>query len=38
MVIKTENVVANLYVILEETHKETKLVVASIGSGDELTE
>ncbi|XP_073138260.1 uncharacterized protein [Henckelia pumila] len=34
---KGEKVAANLYVLLGETHKEAKLVVASIGSGEEST-
>ncbi|XP_073119675.1 uncharacterized protein [Henckelia pumila] len=34
---KAKKVAANLYVLLGETHKETKLAVASIGSGEEST-
>ncbi|XP_073122973.1 uncharacterized mitochondrial protein AtMg00300-like [Henckelia pumila] len=37
VVMKAEKVAANLYVLLEETHKEAELAVASIGSGEEST-
>ncbi|XP_073130075.1 uncharacterized protein [Henckelia pumila] len=37
VVMKADNIVANLYVLMGETHKEAELVVALVGSGEEST-